>query len=83
MVNIQIRIDDDLKVRAQKVAESMGLDLTQAVRLFLYQMVRENGLPFRPKADPFYSKKNMKALAKAAADLKAGRNVVAHDLIEE
>ncbi|GAB1826991.1 MAG: type II toxin-antitoxin system RelB/DinJ family antitoxin [Burkholderiales bacterium] len=48
MANLQVRIDDKLKAQAQIVAESMGLDLTQAVRMFLHQMVRENGLPSVP-----------------------------------
>ena len=33
MANLQVRIDDSLKTQAQIVAESMGLDLTQSVRM--------------------------------------------------
>lgn len=83
MANLQIRLDDNLKLQAQNVAESMGLDLTQVVRLFLHQMIRENGLPFRPTADPFYSEKNMRQLEKVANDLNTRRNTVLHDLIEK
>ncbi|HAW44913.1 MAG TPA: type II toxin-antitoxin system antitoxin, RelB/DinJ family [Sutterella sp.] len=50
MVNLQIRVDDTLRDDAQKVAESMGMDLTTAVRVFLRQLVNENGMPFRPVA---------------------------------
>jgi len=50
MVNLQIRIEDGLKDDAQKVAESIGMDLTTAVRVFLRQLVMENGMPFRPVA---------------------------------
>lgn len=83
MINLQVRVDGNLKVRAQGVAESMGMDLTQAVRVFLHQMVRENGLPFRPTADPFYSEKNIRYLEKVIKDVNEGRNVHTHDLIEE
>lgn len=82
MANLQIRIDDSIRDRAQEVAASMGLDLTSAARMFLYQMVRVNGLPFRPKADPFYSSGHMAHLKKAVEDVKAGKNLVSHDLIE-
>lgn len=58
MANIQVRVDDNLRIQAQAVANSMGMDLPSAVRTFLTQMVRENGLPFRPIADPFYSAQN-------------------------
>ncbi len=83
MANLQIRVDDTIRDRAQEVAASMGLDLTSAVRMFLYQMVRVNGLPFQPKADPFYSSSNMAHLKKVVEDLNAGKNLVSHDLIED
>jgi len=66
MANLQVRIDEQLKDQAQAVAQGMSLDLTAAVRLFLTQMVRENGLPFQPKADPFYSAKNQTHPAQVA-----------------
>ncbi|MDR3300387.1 MAG: type II toxin-antitoxin system antitoxin, RelB/DinJ family [Candidatus Accumulibacter sp.] len=59
----------------------MGLDLASAVRLFLTQMIRKNGLPFRPMAAPFYSARNQAHLARVAADLDSGKNCAAHDLI--
>jgi len=83
MANVQIRIDENLRDQAQAVATSMGLDLASAVRLFLTQMVRENGLPFRPQAEPFYSAKNQAHLAEVIRDLNEGKNCAAHDLIEE
>lgn len=83
MANLQVRIDDSLKTQAQIVAESMGLDLTQAVRMFLHQMVRDNGLPFRPTAGPFYSESNIRHLRRSLKDMNAGRNIQVHDLIEE
>lgn len=83
MANLQVRIDDDLRLRAQEVASSMGLDLTQAVQLFLHQMVRVNGLPFRPEADPFYSEKNVRYLEKAAKEMDGRKNVCIHELIAD
>jgi DNA-damage-inducible protein J len=83
MANVQVKIDDNLKKESQSVAASMGLDLASAVRLFLTQMVRENGLPFRPYADPFYSARNQAHLTQVADDLSRGRNCAAHSLIED
>ena len=37
-------------------SQGLGLELSSAIRLFLRQMVAENGLPFRPSFDPLYSK---------------------------
>ena len=83
MANLQIRIDETLKQQAQEVAESMGLELGQAVRLFLTQMIRCNGLPFRPEADPFFKEKNQRHLTKVYKEIKAGKNIQAHDLVED
>jgi len=75
MVNLQIRIDEELKNQAQQVAGSLGMDLTTAVRVFLKQMVNDHALPFRPQHDPFYSESNQKALAASLARLNAGERI--------
>ncbi|GHU33432.1 hypothetical protein AGMMS50256_25340 [Betaproteobacteria bacterium] len=75
MANVQVKVDDYLRAEAQSVANSMGIDLASAVRLFLTQMVREKGLPFRPTADPFYSSENQDALKKSIKQLEAGQTV--------
>lgn len=74
MANLQIHLDDVLMDRAQDVAREMGLDLASAVRMFLCQMVYENALPFRPSADPFYSKTNMIRLKQSLGQLKAAKS---------
>ena len=75
MANLQVKIDDSLRDNAQAIAASMGLDLASAVRVFLTQMVRENGFPFQPKADPFYSPQNQAALAESITQLNAGKTI--------
>ena len=44
--NINVRTDAAVKSQAQHIFESMGLDLSTAVNLFLKQTVKENNLPF-------------------------------------
>jgi len=44
--NINVRTDAVLKAQAQQVFESIGLDLSTAVNLFLKQTVKANNLPF-------------------------------------
>ncbi|PID77174.1 MAG: type II toxin-antitoxin system antitoxin, RelB/DinJ family [Deltaproteobacteria bacterium] len=75
MTNIQIRLESTLKEQAQAVAQGMGLDLSAAVRLFLTQMVRENGLPFRPVSDPFLSGQNQKRIQESIDQMETGQNV--------
>lgn len=75
MATLQIRLDDELKERAQAVAAEMGLELSSAIRVFLAQMVKENALPFRPGNDPFYCARNQEALQAALAELQAGDTI--------
>lgn len=43
---IRARIDADLKARSAEVLASCGLELSDALRLFLKQVVVHKGLPF-------------------------------------
>jgi DNA-damage-inducible protein J len=83
MANLQVKIDDSLRDDAQMVANRIGLDVATAVRMFLVQMVKANGLPFPVVADPFYSVANQRYLERAADSVRNGVNIVRHDMIEE
>ncbi len=75
MATLQIRIDDTLRRQASDTAQAMGLDLSSAIRMFLTQMVKENGLPFHPTNDPFYSASNRAALRSSLRQMEAGNTV--------
>ena len=44
--SIALRLDTDLKERASSIVESLGMDLTTAIRLYLTQLVFHKGIPF-------------------------------------
>lgn len=48
---VRARISADLKAQAQEVLASHGLEMSDAIRLFLHQVVRVGGLPFQVR-DP-------------------------------
>ncbi|MCR4655260.1 MAG: type II toxin-antitoxin system RelB/DinJ family antitoxin [Lachnospiraceae bacterium] len=53
---IQLRVDDDLKVKSDNLFKDLGTDTTTAIRMFLTKAVAVNGFPFEIKkttADPF------------------------------
>lgn len=43
---IQVRIDNDLKTKANQIFADLGLDISSAIRMFLKRSVLENGIPF-------------------------------------
>jgi len=48
MTTLNIRIEENVKNKANKTLSSMGLDMSTAVKMFLNQVITENGLPFTP-----------------------------------
>ena len=46
MANIQVRIDDTTKKAADLLFNSLGLDISTAVRMFISSALDNNGLPF-------------------------------------
>ncbi len=61
IVTIQSRIDEGLKNEAEIIFESMGLKMSEAIRMFVKQTVNVGGLPFRPQVR-FPNKETMMAI---------------------
>ena len=51
MANINIRIDDDIKAKAETIFKNLGLTPTTAINLFYHQVIRTNSIPFELKAE--------------------------------
>lgn len=60
----QIRIDADIKRQASELFNSLGLDMSSAVNLFLHQCVLRGGLPFSVEM-PRYSQRTLDAMEEA------------------
>ncbi len=48
MTTLNVRIEEKTKAQASRVLAKMGLDMSSAVKLFLAQVIKEDGLPFTP-----------------------------------
>ena len=44
--NLNISIDSELEAQAQDVLASLGLDMTEAINIFLQQTIRQRSIPF-------------------------------------
>jgi len=49
--SMNIRMDSDIKQKAQKIFAELGMDTTTAINIFLRQVIRINGLPFEVRMD--------------------------------
>jgi DNA-damage-inducible protein J len=48
MTTLNIRIEEKTKREATETLAALGLDMSSAVKMFLNQVVIEQGIPFRP-----------------------------------
>jgi len=83
MAQVNIRIDDSLKEKADSLFDELGLNMTTAINIFVRQVVRQGRIPFEitTHTDPFYSDSNMRILRQSIADADEGK-LTEHDLIE-
>ena len=49
--NLNIRTDVEIKSAAEQIFNSLGLNMSTAVNIFLRQAIRYGGLPFEVKLD--------------------------------
>ena len=82
-VNVNFRMDPDLKRSMEEVCAEMGLSMTTAFTIFAKKVSREHRIPFEVSADPFYSESNLRHLESVMQDVKTGKaHFAEHDLIE-
>jgi DNA-damage-inducible protein J len=81
MAQVNMRIDDELKNKADLLFDELGMNMTTAFTMFIKAAVRQNGIPFELSIDPFYSEKNLKVLRESIRDADAGK-LTEHELIE-
>ena len=77
----QVRIDADIKTQANALFDSLGLDMSSAVNLFLHQCVLRGGLPFAVEV-PQYSERTLRAMAEARR-ISCDPNVKGYASMEE
>lgn len=51
-VNLNVKIDNNLKKEATNVLNDLGLNMSSAINIFLTQVVKEQGIPFEITRNP-------------------------------
>ena len=52
VTNINIRVDSEIKTKAQELFASMGMDMTTAINVFLRKTILQKGIPFNVTTEP-------------------------------
>ena len=58
MGQINVKLNDDDKLKAMDALKEMGLTMSSAIQMFIAKVARESRIPFDVCADPFYSESN-------------------------
>lgn len=67
---LHIRVEPSVKQRAEKTLNELGLSITEAINVFLNQVVLYDGIPFEIRK-PRFNKETIEAIE----DTKKGKNL--------
>jgi len=84
-VNVNFRMDAQLKKNVEEICQCMGMNLTTLLTICCRKVEQERCIPFEVTADsdPFYFESNVKELKKRLDDVREGTVVLEeHGLIE-
>ena len=89
--NVFARVEPDLKAQAEQVLNELGIPMSNAVGMFLRQIVLQRGIPFEmklPAREPLaydsLTKEQFDAeIKKGFADIEAGRTTPATEVVAE
>ena len=83
MAQISFRVDDEIKKKAERTFDDIGISMSAAINIYLKTVVRENRIPFELSADPFYSDANMSRLRESIRCVRDGeKELTEHEIIE-
>ena len=69
---LNVRIEEEIKVKASRILEASGLTASSAVRMFLLRVIEDEALPFDP---PRPNSKTRRAISAAQRGrLKSAKN---------
>ena len=89
--NVFARVEPDLKIQAEGILNELGIPMSNAVGMFLKQIVLHRGIPFEvklPERKPLsygaLTKEQFDAeIAKGMSDIEEGRTISSADLRAE
>ena len=75
MSYIQLRVDDKTKNSAKKVLDKLGVDMSSAIKVYLKQIVINQGIPFRLVTENGFTPKEEMDILEASGEAKKGKNI--------
>lgn len=81
-VSISVKTSRADKEQAAAIFESLGLNLSTAINIFIKKSIAEGGLPFDVK-DPFYKNANQAELDRRFKEITNNKGIHSHQLLDD
>lgn len=89
--NIYVRVEPEIKEQAENVLEQLGIPMSNAISVFLRQIVLHKGIPFEmklPQSKPLSlgalsEKEFIEEIEKGLADISSGKIVSAQSVADK
>ena len=79
---IHIRVQPEIKAEAEEILNNLGMTTTEAVNIYLKQIILNCGLPFKVRT-PKFSDEMLEAIAEAEEIEKHPENYKSYNSVEE
>ena len=83
MATLHVRLEEKRKKQAQKILAQLGLDLSQAVRLFIHQICITDGVPLQILTENGFSVDEEEALLRDAQAARTGKGVKRYKNVDD
>lgn len=80
LISVKTNLSD--KEKAAEIFDSLGLNLSTAINIFIKKSIAEGGLPFDVK-DLFYSEQNQAELDRRFQKINEGKDIHSHELLND
>ena len=78
---LHIRVEPKVKTKAESTLNDLGMSITEAVNIFLHQVILKEGIPFEIKKSKF-NEETLEAIVEAKALLKDPKAKTYYDMKE-
>jgi DNA-damage-inducible protein J len=80
---IQIRIEKNVKTDVKKIFNTLGLDMSTGIKMYLQQVLLQKGIPFQIITENSLTTKEEKEIIKASKEAQKGKNITRHNNMTE
>ena len=82
---IQVRIDSETKNEAKKILDSLGMDMSSAIKIFFRQIINAKNFPCELRGENGFTLRNAEILRESIANAKSSSKSFkkGHDLISD